>query len=77
MQRIHRYWIKYKEANYGIFKSDVADLVISVLIPIQKKYYELLENNEIDKILDDGLLKTSQIAKVKYELLKEKVGLHR
>lgn len=68
---------KYKEANYGTFKSDVADLVISVLIPIQKKYYELLENNEIDKILDDGLLKTSQIAKVKYELLKEKVGLHR
>ena len=68
---------KYKESNYGTFKSDVADLVISVLVPIQKKYYELLENNEIDKILDDGLQKTEKLAKVKYELLKEKVGLHR
>ena len=68
---------KYKDSNYGTFKSDVADLVISVLVPIQKKYYEFLENNEIDKILNEGIEKTEKLAKVKYELLKEKVGLHR
>ena len=68
---------KYKDSNYGMFKSDVADLVISVLNPIQNKYYELLKNNEIDKILDEGIKETSKLAKVKYELLKEKVGLHR
>lgn len=68
---------KYKDSNYGTFKSDVADIVISVLTPIQVKYYELLNNKEIDKILDEGLKKTEKIAKVKYELLKEKVGLHR
>ena len=68
---------KYKNSNYGTFKSDVANLVISVLIPIQEKYYELLNKQDIDKILDNGLKKTSEIAKVKYELLKEKVGLHR
>ena len=68
---------KYKDSNYGTFKSDVANLVVSVLIPIQEKYNELLNSSEIDKILDDGIEKTSKIAKVKYELLKEKVGLHR
>jgi len=68
---------KYKDANYGTFKSDVADLVVSVLIPIGERYYKLLENNEIDKILDEGLEKTLKLSKVKYELLKEKVGLHR
>ena len=68
---------KYKNSNYGTFKSDVADLVVDTLIPIQERYYKLLENNEIDKILDEGLEKTSKIAKIKYELLKEKVGLHR
>ena len=68
---------KYQDANYGTFKKDVANLVVSVLSPIQEKYYELLNNNEIDKILDNGLEKTNKIAKQKYELLKEKVGLHR
>ena len=68
---------KYKDTNYGTFKKDVADLVVSVLVPIQERYYQLLNNNEIDKILDAGLERTSKLAKVKYELLKEKVGLHR
>jgi len=68
---------KYKDANYGTFKKDVADIVISVLKPIQNKYYELLNSSEIDKILDNGIKKTNEIAKKKYELLKEKVGLHR
>ena len=68
---------KYKDSNYGTFKNDVADLVINVLVPIREKYFELLNSNEIDKILDEGIEKTSKIAKVKYELLKEKVGLHR
>ena len=68
---------KYKETNYGTFKSDVADLVVNCLLPIRKKYYELLNSDEIDKILDAGLEKTLKLSKEKYELLKEKVGLHR
>ncbi|MBQ8891777.1 MAG: tryptophan--tRNA ligase [Bacilli bacterium] len=68
---------KYKDSNYGTFKNDVADLVVSVLTPIQEKYYKLLESAELDKILDAGIEKTTSIAKEKYELLKEKVGLYR
>jgi len=68
---------KYKDSNYGTFKKDVADSVVNVLLPIQKRYYELLNNNELDMILDKGLNITSEIAKRKYEELKSLVGLHR
>lgn len=68
---------KYKDSNYGTFKRDVADAVVNVLTPIQNRYNEILKNNELDTILDEGLNKTSEIAKKKYEELKELVGLHR
>ena len=68
---------KYKNSNYGTFKGDVADVVVNTIIPIQKRYYELLNSSELDKILDNGRDKTLKIAREKYELLKEKVGLHR
>lgn len=68
---------KYEGANYGTFKKDVADVVVNALIPIQNRYYELLNNNELANILDEGMKKTSEIAKKKYEELRNLVGLHR
>jgi len=68
---------KYENSNYGTFKTDLADLIISILIPIQQKYYELLESKELEIILDKGKNKTTEIAKQKYLLLKDSVGLHR
>ncbi len=68
---------KYKDSNYGTFKSDVADLVIATLKPLKEKYQELIDSKEIDKILDEGALKTTEIAKKKYLLLKDRMGLGR
>ncbi len=68
---------KFKDANYGTFKKEVADLVVSVLKPIQDRYYELINSKELDEILDAGRIKTTEIAKVKYEELKNIVGLHK
>ena len=68
---------KYKDSNYGTFKSDVADLVINTLIPIQERYDEIINSDIIDKIFNEGMEKTRIIAKEKYELLKERVGLQR
>lgn len=68
---------KYENSNYGTFKKDIADIVVDTLIPIQKRYYELLNNDELDKILEEGLNKTNIIAKNKYEELKNIIGLHR
>lgn len=67
---------KFKESNYGTFKRAVADLVIDTLKPIQDKYNALLNDTDnINKILADGAQKTSEIAKKKYEELKELVGI--
>jgi len=68
---------KYKESNYGTFKRDVADVVVNTIIPIQKKYYELLNSDELSLILDNGMNKTNEIAKKKYQELKNIVGLRR
>ena len=67
---------KFKNCNYGEFKKAVADLVIDILSPIQKRYYEILESDTLDKILEYGKTKTTKIAKEKYELLRNIVGLH-
>ena len=68
---------KYKDSNYGTFKRDVADIVVNTIMPIQKRYYELLNSNELNLILDDGMNKTNEIAKKKYQELKNIVGLRR
>ena len=68
---------KYKDSNYGTFKRDVADIVVNTIMPIQKRYYELLNSNELNLILDDGMNKTNEIDKKKYQELKNIVGLRR
>lgn len=68
---------KFNDSNYGSFKTAVADKVVEILIPIQKKYYDLIDSPELDRILDEGLEKTLKIAKKKYENLVEAVGVHR
>ena len=42
----------FKDYNYGNLKKEVADQVVEVLTNIQNRYNELINNNEIDKILD-------------------------
>ena len=68
---------KYEGQNYGTFKKDLADIIIERLIPIQEKYNMLINSEELDKILDHGKEKTTEIAKQKYMMLKNCVGLHR
>ena len=68
---------KYKDSNYGKFKSDVADIVVNVVSKIQARYNELINSKELDTILDKGRDITLKIAKEKYELVKNKIGLSR
>lgn len=67
----------FKEYNYGSLKKEVADVVVEKLTKIQAKYNELIQSDELDKILDEGAQKTEKLAKEKYELVKSKVGLGR
>lgn len=68
----------FEGANYGTFKTEVADAVIQTLKPIQEKF-EMFSHDDkmLEEILNSGLEKTNQIAKAKYEEVKQKVGLGR
>lgn len=63
--------------NYGEFKREVADVVCNKIKEIQDKYNEIINSEQLDKILDEGREKTRKIAKAKLDLMKEKVGLIR
>ena len=67
---------KFEGCNYGTFKREVADVVVNTLLPIQEKYNELINSEELDKILDEGKKRTEEIAREKYLALKKTVGLY-
>lgn len=63
--------------NYGEFKKYVADVVVDYVGNIQKKYNEILGTEIIDQALDKGIKKSISLAKDKYELMREKMGIIR
>ncbi|AOM83383.1 Tryptophanyl-tRNA synthetase [Salisediminibacterium beveridgei] len=44
----------YQGIGYGQFKEDTADAVIARLKPIQDRYHELIDSEELHSILDEG-----------------------
>lgn len=68
---------EFKGCNYGTFKKKVADVVVEEVSKIQEKYNYFINSDELDKILDAGAKKTIKIAKAKYELAKNNMGIHR
>lgn len=68
---------KFKDYNYGSLKKEVADVVVDRIMTIRSKYDEIINSDIIDKILDDGMNKTTLIAKNKYNEVIKKVGLGR
>lgn len=67
----------FKDSNYGNLKREVSDLIVETLKEIRKKYEEIINSSDLDKILDDGKNKVNEIAKLKYEEVRKKVGLGR
>ena len=68
---------EFEGQNYGAFKTALADTVINIIKPIQTKYYELIESDYIDQVLDQGLNKVLPLAKAKYDAVLNKIGLKR
>ena len=71
-----------KESNfddnfYSRKRKNVEKLRDENFSKIQERYNEIIESDELDEILDKGISKTREIAKVKYELMKERMGLGR
>ena len=65
---------RYGSTGYGVFKKDLADVVISALEPIQK-YQELTEPGRIEAVLEEGRRKAAAIADETLRTFQEKLGI--
>ncbi|MRH43381.1 tryptophan--tRNA ligase [Aquibacillus halophilus] len=68
---------RYDGKGYGEFKQDTADAVIKTLKPIQDRYYQLVESQELDDILDKGAEKANFAATKMLVKAKKAMGLGR
>ena len=67
----------YDGVGYGVFKKDLADMLINHLKPIQEKYYQILNSKELDEILTEGAAKASYLASKTLSKMKRKMGIGR
>lgn len=67
----------FEGKGYGEFKSELAEVVINHLKPIQKRYYELIESEELDQILDRGAEKANFAASKMVKKMENAMGLGR
>ena len=66
----------YAGKGYGAFKSDLADLVVDSLSPIQAAHDAFLaDDKRVDEILAKGAAFAGQIANSKMKVVKTKLGL--
>ncbi|MFE4426919.1 tryptophan--tRNA ligase [Peribacillus butanolivorans] len=49
----------YVGKGYGDFKSELAEVVLGEILPIQERYYKLIDSPELDEILDRGAEKAN------------------
>ncbi len=63
--------------GYGDFKMYVADIVANKISSIQEKYNEIVNSNQLEDILNKGKEKSRELAKAKFELMKERLGVGR
>lgn len=68
---------KYEGKGYAEFKTDLAQIVVNAIRPIQEKYNALIKSDELDKILDEGRDYASKIAFKKISKVYNKIGLGR
>lgn len=64
--------------NYGTLKNTVSDAVCELLLPIQKRYYEIINNKEyLNSVLDEGAEAAYFAARKMISKVKRKMGLQR
>ncbi|MDR9796431.1 tryptophan--tRNA ligase [Aeribacillus pallidus] len=68
---------KYEGKGYGEFKADLTEVVINTLKPIQEKYYELIDSDELDDILDRGREEANKVASKMLKKMENAMGLGR
>lgn len=65
---------QYQGKGYGDFKTDLAEVVVNFLTPLQEKL-KSISDEEVVNILEAGAKKARAQAEAKMKLVREKVGL--
>lgn len=66
---------KYEGQGYGIFKSDLAEVVVEGLKPVREKYADLMKNKDyLEKIYTDGAKQAEYVANKTLRKVYKKVG---
>ncbi|MED4850488.1 tryptophan--tRNA ligase [Caldifermentibacillus hisashii] len=68
---------KYEGKGYGEFKTDLAEVIINALQPIQDRYKELIDSDELDNIFDEGAEKAALVANKMLRKMEKAMGLGR
>lgn len=67
---------KYEGKGYGVFKKELAEVIIEGLKPLQTRYNEITSDNTyIDSILSESAEKLRPIAKQTLNMVKESMGI--
>ncbi len=67
---------QYSGKSYADFKSNLADVVVKALEPIQTKYYKLARNpDDVLHVLEEGAQKAQSVAALTMHMVRERVGL--
>ena len=66
---------EFKGKGYGEFKKAVADVVVSEIEKIQKRYNEIIKENIIEDVLNEGALKAHKMAFKKVKKVERKIGI--
>lgn len=67
---------EFEGKGYGDFKRAVADVVCTELEPFKKKYEEIISSGLVDKVLEKGAKRASEIAKATLAKVQKAVGLY-
>ncbi|NLW17532.1 MAG: tryptophan--tRNA ligase [Firmicutes bacterium] len=67
---------QYQGQGYGALKKGTFEAVLSVLEPIQARYRQLIESDEIYDILAAGAVKAREVAAPTLERVKQAMGLN-
>ena len=67
---------KYQGRGYGVFKSDLAELFVDTIIPIQNKYNEYKQDTDfLQQVLETGANKARQTASKTMKNVSDAIGI--
>ena len=67
---------RYAGKGYGAFKSDLAEVVVAALAPIQQRLAELEQDPTVARrVLAEGAARARAQARAKMEIVRDRIGL--